>query len=199
MNIAKEISQLIKNQLVIRHRTDKEQSGDASGCIICSRRLILPPGALCLAVNSEGLVCSICGEKYAPEMMTALRAQQPETVDDNNRFSKRVPQINPILSPTEWITIARDIEALAETSTELAKGIARGIVEAPAGHIGLMHYAKDIQKPPRREFESEKDYELRVRTYRMTRLYEKIFADTTGRVEKLKEYLQKIGLPSLSG
>lgn len=195
MSIVQEITKLIKNQLVIRHRIKGEQTGEAASCCICSRHLTLPPGSLCLALNNEGLVCSVCGNKYAPEMIRALRAQQPETFNGNAEDTVSRPLQ---LSSAELFEIAYDIEALTETSTELARGIARGIVEAPAGHIGLMHYAKDIQKPPRRENESEKDYELRVRTYRMTRLFEKIMADTTGRVEKLKRYLQKIGLPPLS-
>ena len=195
MSIVQEITKLIKNQLVIRHRTKEEQAGEAAGCSICSRQLILPPGSLCLALNNEGLVCSVCGNKYAPEMIRALCTQQPEMLDTIAEDTANRPLQ---LSSAELLEIAYDIEALAETSTELARGIARGIVEAPAGHIGLMHYAKDIQKPPRRVNESEKDYELRVRTYRMTRLFEKILADTTGRVEKLKRYLQKIGLPPLA-
>jgi hypothetical protein len=194
MSFTDEIRQLIKNRMVIRHRSGKEQPGGASSCLICHRDIILPAGALCLAIDNEGLVCPICGKIYAPEMMSALGENRPaisggKTID--------IPEArHHAVSTSEWIDIARDIDALAEISTDLAKGIARGIVEAPAGHIGLMHYAKDIHKPPRKESESDKQYELRVRTNRMTRLYEKIYADTTGRVEKLKNYLVRLGLPA---
>ena len=80
-------------------------------------------------------------------------------------------------------------------SADLAKGIARGIVEAPAGHIGLLHFAKNIEKPLRREEETDKEYALRVRTHRMTKLYEVVSAETVGRVEKIKSELIKLGLP----
>ena len=193
MSISNEIRQLIKNKMVIRHRTINEQPGKSNLCLICSREINASPATLCLALGDEGLVCSVCGNRYAPEMMAALGEQQPKARERNP-----APQPTTSLSTAELIAIAREIDSLAEISADLAKGIARGIVEAPAGHIGLMHYAKDIKKPARKESESDKDYELRIRTYRMTRLYEKIHADTVGRIQKLKQHLQKIGLPSIT-
>ncbi len=73
---------------------------------------------------------------------------------------------------------------------KLSRGVARGIVEAPAGHIGLMHYAKDLRRPARRENEPEKDYEMRVKSFRISKLYEKIHADTAGRVVRLIRMLR---------
>jgi hypothetical protein len=193
MTITQKIRQLIKSSLVIRHRTEKEMRQDTAQCLICCREIVLPRGALCLAINEEGLVCSVCGALYAPELVKVLGEQQAGA-SGTERMPKTDSEIR-MSDSTEWIDCAREIEVLLEITAELAKGIARGIVEAPAGHIGLMHYAKDIKKPPRKENESEKDYELRVRTHRMTKLYDKIFTDTTGRVAKLKAFLEKCGLP----
>lgn len=193
MNITQKIRHLLKNNLVIRHRTENEIQKSTSKCLICRREMVLPEGALCLAVNGEGLVCSVCGSLYAPELVNVLGEEQAAVTDDEKQSvsgSTKKP------GKTGWIDCAREVELLTEITDELAKGIARGIVEAPAGHIGLMHYAKDIKKPPRRENESEKDYELRVRTHRMTQLYENIYADTTGRILKIKTFLEMCGLPA---
>ncbi|MBN1308376.1 MAG: hypothetical protein JXA18_10695 [Chitinispirillaceae bacterium] len=196
MSFSDEIRQLIKNRMVIRHSTETEQSGAMNRCMICRREINLPSGTLCLAVGSEGLVCTFCGKLYAPEMVSTLEAQRP--INSGLNASGMLQEPEERFASAEWLEIAHDIDSLAVACTELAKGIARGIVEAPAGHIGLMHYAKDIKKPPRKETESEKDYELRVRTHRMTRLYDKISADTVNRIERIKQFLQKLGLPSIS-
>ena len=198
MSISEEIRQLIKKKMVIRHRIINEQPGKSNYCLICSREISASPGTLCLAVGDEGEVCSVCGNRYAPEMMAALGEEQPKVIEKTNKTNNTATQSASSLSNAELIDIAREIDSLAEISSDLAKGIARGIVEAPAGHIGLLHYAKDIKKPPRKESESDKNYELRIRTFRMTRLYEKIHADTVGRIKKIKQYLQKIGLPSIT-
>ena len=195
MSLAGEVNQLLKKRIVIRHRTPVEQAGKQDGCLICHRELILPPGALCLAVGNEGLICNSCGNIYAPGMMSALGKEQPATASRSNPAT--TPSSSSVTNQ-QWIDIARDIEELAEKTNDLARGISRGIVEAPAGHIGLMHYAKDFQKPPRKASESEKDYELRVRTHRMTHLLEKIQADTIGRIERISGFLRKLGMPDLS-
>lgn len=194
MSLAGEISQLLKKRIVIRHRTPAEQTGKQDTCLICRSELVLPPGALCLAVGSEGLICNICGRLYAPDMISALGKEQPTS---GSRTGSSAPSSS-LVSPAEWIEIARDIEELAEKTNDLARGISRGIVEAPAGHIGLMHYAKDIQKPPRKTTESDKDYELRLRTHRMTHLLQKIQADTIERIERITLFLRKLGMPDLS-
>lgn len=194
MNFKKEIRQLLKDELVIRHRAPGEHEGAEGGCCICARKISMLPGNLCVAVGNEGILCSSCVKTYAPEMAGALGGQLPET--DESANEKEGVEPHRVLSTAEWIDIAQNISTLQSISTDLAKGIARGIVEAPAGHIGLLHYAKDIQKPQRKESESEKEYELRVRTHRMTKLYEIIHTETAGRVEKIKSYLLKLGLPS---
>jgi hypothetical protein len=185
MSIRDEISRLIVKKIVIRHRSPEEDNGHAGRCLICRRTILLPAGALCLAIGDEGLVCRVCGNTYAPDMILALGKQQPITHELENGGASGV------VMSQKWKTVYSELEALAGISDELAKGIARGIVEAPAGHIGLMHYAKDIQKPQRKPGEPEKDYDLRVRTFRMTKLYEIIRKDTTGRIEFLRELLQK--------
>lgn len=184
MSLRDEISRLIEKKIVIRHRSTDENNSNASRCLICRRYILLPPGGLCLAIGDEGLVCRVCGNTYAPEMILALGKQQPITRKQENGIV-----LDGVMSQ-KWESVISELEALTGITDELAKGVARGIVEAPAGHIGLMHYAKDIQKPPRKSGESEKDYDLRVRTYRMTKLYEIIRKDTTGRVESLWRMLQ---------
>ncbi len=196
MGIIEQVRSVLKDHLVIRHRNGKELQGDVIRCIICHRSIVLPSGSLCLAVDHEGAVCGICGKIYAPEMTAALEEQWPSPEDSGVTVSEAGPMTGRSgLSLTEWQDLARQIGTLSEVTSELAKGIARGIVEAPAGHIGLMHYAKEIRKPQRKEGESDKNYELRVRTHRMTYLFRKIEEDTTGRVEIIRNYLKKLGMP----
>jgi hypothetical protein len=129
-------------------------------------------------------------------MMTALGKEQPAAVNKPENLKSSMQQQSMPL-PAEWIEIAQDIEVLAEKTNDLARGISRGIVEAPAGHIGLMHYAKDFEKAPRKAAESEKDYEMRIRTQRMTHLLHKIQADTIGRIDRIASFLRKLGMPEL--
>jgi hypothetical protein len=137
MNFRTELRQLLKNRVVIRHRSSEEQEVTGAGCCLCSRKINILPGNLCVAVGEEGLLCSICTKVYVPEMAAAIADQLPEANEDDNPASSG-------LSTTEWIDIANEISLLQSVSADLAKGISRGIVEAPAGHIGLLHYAKDI-------------------------------------------------------
>jgi hypothetical protein len=197
MSLTGEISQLLKKRIVIRHRTPPEQAGRQETCLICRNDLVLPPGTLCLAVADEGYICNNCGNLYAPDMMNALGKEQPAVLPRQRSTALRTASQLRSAS-AEWIDIAKDIEELTEKTNDLARGISRGIVEAPAGHIGLMHYAKDFQKPPRKASESEKDFELRVRTLRMTYLLEKIQADTIGRIGRIASFLRKLGMPDIS-
>jgi len=183
MSLRDEISRLIEKKIIIRHRNPDENSGNASRCTICRRQIMLPSGALCLAIGNEGLVCRVCGNTYAPEMVMALGKQQPITREEEKPDS-------PVKAGSgKWDSIFTELDALLGVTDELAKGVARGIVEAPAGHIGLMHYAKDIHKPKQKPGESVKDYELRVRTFRMSYLYEVIRKDTAGRIEAIQTLL----------
>ena len=194
MNFIAEIRQLLKNKVVIRHRKPDESDGAKASCCICSRKIKMLSGNLCVAIGDDGLLCPVCIKLYAPEMATAVREQLPESVEDSGVDNNESPAAG--LSVSDWIDIAREITMLESVSLELAKGIARGIVEAPAGHIGLLHYAKNIHKPVKKESESEKDFKLRVRTYRMTKLNEILTAETAGRLNKIKAALIKLGLPS---
>jgi hypothetical protein len=195
MGTIEEIRQLIKNKVVIRHRTIEELVGGKVNCIICGRELVFQAGALCMVIDNEGLLCPVCGELYAPEMTAIIQGQVAVL---NNMSKPRLvanQESTPAVSQKEFVYIQEEIKKLLEATDSLAKGVARGIIEAPAGHIGLMHYAKDIFRPERRDDESEKDYELRVRTFRISRLYEKIYTDTTGRIKRIIDSLKKIGLP----
>ena len=193
MNFKSEISNLLKNELVIRHRSHEEIDGAESRCCFCSRLIKMVPGDLCISVASEGLLCSICATTYAPEMARKMIDQLPVTEEDPAIAAQ--DQTDEAKSIVQWEAIAKEINSLREISSELAKGIARGIVEAPAGHIGLLHFAKDIQKPQRKENESEKEYALRVRTYRMTKLYDIISSETVARIDTIKNYLVQLGFP----
>jgi hypothetical protein len=77
----------------------------------------------------------------------------------------------------------------------LIKGISRGIVEAPAGHIGLLHFAKDLVRPVRKEGEPEKEYQLRVKTYRMKKIFEKLKIETIDRIDTLQQFFIRLGMP----
>ena len=196
MNFRQEISNLLKNRLVIRHRGSGEQDGTEGECSLCSRKIKMLPGDLCLSVGSEGLLCQVCASVYAPEMADKLLEQLPVSEEDGTVGAGSDSSDG--VSAERWNDLAAELNSLQEISTELAKGIARGIVEAPAGHIGLLHYAKDIQKPQRKEGESEKEYLLRVRTHRMTKLYEVISSETVERIRKIKQYLIQLGIPAKS-
>ena len=193
MTFKQELCNLLKNKLVIRHRASCEGDGAEGGCCLCARKIRMVPGDFCIAVGDEGILCRWCAEEYAPEMAGKIVDQLP-LIEDNETGAS--PSGNAAsLSARQWGEVAETIDSLRAVSADLAKGIARGIVEAPAGHIGLLHYAKDIQKPPLRENESEKEYALRVRTHRMTKLYEIISGETVGRIDWIRTYLEQLGLP----
>ena len=192
MSISAEIGRLIKGKIVIRHRNDEELSGVETTCILCLREMNLPPGSVCMVVGDEGLLCRVCCEKYAPDMAALLKENSP-VAGNNSTSYKNGNGTVPTVSAGAMQELKCDLDHLVEVMDKLSRGIARGIVEAPAGHIGLMHYAKDIRKPPQKENESEKDYDLRVRTFRIARLYEKIREDTTERVERIRSVLLRYG------
>ena len=192
MSISDDINNLIRGKVVIRHRNEEELGGIEASCMICLRSITLPPGSVCLFINDEGLLCPVCADHYAPEMTRMLN--QDVVVKENKSVTYSEINYGAAHSTVEEEQLRDDIQKLIEVTDSLSRGIARGIIEAPAGHIGLMHYAKDIRKPPLREGESEKDYELRVRSFRISRLYEKIHADTTERVERIEKFLREKGI-----
>ena len=193
MNFKQELRNLLKNKLVIRHRSSGEVDGSEGGCCLCARKIRMTPGDLCIAVDEGGILCRVCAGLYAPEMAGKIDDKIP--FSEENGTDASASENDSSLTVEQWIELAAAIDSLKTVSTDLAKGIARGIVEAPAGHIGLLHYAKDIQKPPLRENESEKEYALRVRTHRMTKLYEIISGETVGRIDWIRTYLEQLGLP----
>lgn len=193
MNFKQELRNLLKNKLVIRHRASSEDDGSEGGCCLCARKIRMAPGNLCIAVGDEGILCRVCAGVYAPELAEKMGDQLP--VNEENGTDGSFPAKGSSLSVEQWNELVATLDLLRTVSTDLAKGIARGIVEAPAGHIGLLHYAKDIKKPPIRENESEKEYALRVRTHRMTKLYEIISGETVDRIDRIKAYLVQLGLP----
>lgn len=184
------IRDIVKENTIIRHRTDEEHSGSESECILCRRKWFVPAGALCIVLGNEGHICPICATIYAPDMARTLQMQAGggASVQDVSDVNSAAPGG---LNADLLKQYAEELTAISVKTDTLARGIARGIIEAPAGHIGLLHYAKDIQKPERRDGESEKDYELRVRSFRISHLYEKIHADTTGRILKVAHDLDR--------
>ena len=192
MHIRQEISRLLRANIVIRHRSPDEEAGADGKCCVCSRKIRMIPGNLCVAVGDDEVLCSVCATEYAPEMAAKIREQLPETDDEEPDIA--IPGTPEKASRVELSSITNEINALRDISNDLAKGISRGIVEAPAGHIGLLHFAKDIQKPPRKVNESEENYALRIRTHRMTRLYEILSRETVGRIDRIKAFLVKHGL-----
>jgi hypothetical protein len=114
----------------------------------------------------------------------------------NNLFDNKMKyQLS--LTTKEWEDIRENLYILQKVTVELARGISRGIVEAPTGHIGLLHYAKDIEKPQRKDGESDKDYDLRVKSHRMIKLFDKIKKETYERINLLQSYFAKLGMPEI--
>jgi len=190
MPLIDEIRQLLEKKLVIRRVTEQEQAGGRQRCILCGRDFFLHGRAFCLAVGEEGDISMECGSIFAPAMVESVAKEQSATSGEPfPHLSDR--GANRPLPYEEAEAVAREIEALSAVLDELSRAVARGIVEAPGGHIGLIHYAKGILRPPRKPDESDKDYELRVKTYRITRLYEAIHKDTVGRLTSLIARLEK--------
>lgn len=192
MPFVDEIRQLLENKLVIRGLTKQEQADGQQKCILCGRNFFLHGRQLCLSVGEEGAICLGCGSIYASAMVE--RVSQEQSANSGESFSNFVHRDSKNSFPDEEAAaIALDIEALSTILDELSRAVARGIVEAPSGHIGLIHYAKGIIRPPKKPNESDKDYELRVKTYRINHLYDTIHKDTVGRLKALIARLEKSG------
>jgi hypothetical protein len=187
MGIAEDIKKTIQSRLVIRYCTEEMLRSPEVQCIVCERSFKLV-SKLCLYIRSEGHVCSSCAERYAPELNALLYSA------DENRSSP-VSACHE-LTNLEWKEIWGHLRILLKLTVELSRGISRGIVEAPSGHIGLLHLAKDIGKPARKDNETDKDYDLRVKSHRMVTLFDRIKNETWGRVAALHTYFKKLGMPS---
>jgi hypothetical protein len=188
MGIAEDIRKTIQSRLVIRYCTEEMFKNPEVFCIVCERRFKLE-SVLCMYIRGEGHICSSCSDKYAPELKTLLDVSGQ--VVKNSDSSPSQP-----LSVQEWKEVWGHLRVLLKLTVELSRGISRGIVEAPSGHIGLLHLAKDIGKPVRKDNESDKDYELRVKSHRMVHLFDKIKNETWGRVSALHDYLRRLGMPA---
>ena len=191
MGIAEDIRKTIQSRLVIRYCTDEMLKNPDVSCIVCDRKIKIA-APMCMYIRGEGHVCTKCAKRYAPEM-TKLMASLNETpsVDESGK-------VDVTLSSREWKEINTHLNVLLRLTVELSRGISRGIVEAPSGHIGLMHLARNIGKPVRKENESDKDYELRLKSHRMVHLFDKIKGETHGRIISLQKYFTKLGMPRIT-
>ncbi|MBN1604318.1 MAG: hypothetical protein JW915_22095 [Chitinispirillaceae bacterium] len=187
MGIAEDIKKTIQSRLVIRYCTEEMLKNPEVFCIVCERRFKLD-SKLCMYIRGDGHICSSCSDRYAPELKTLLDVSG-DVVKNRGTFSQH-------LTIHEWKEIWKHLSVLLKLTVELSRGISRGIVEAPSGHIGLLHLAKDIGKPARKEDETDKDYDLRVKSHRMVHLFDKIKNETWGRVAALQEYFAKLGMPA---
>jgi hypothetical protein len=189
MGITEDIKRVIQSKLIIRYKDvhpDESDGTTTESCVLCSSSFE-SAGPLCLNVPGEGYVCETCGQRFAPEMVAAL------SKDTGNFNYTRYTECSRAekISLKDLSVIEEHFNKLLSITSDLARGLARGIVEAPAGHIGLLYLAKDILKPDQKEGESDRDYELRVKSFRMQKLNEKIKAETWERINEIKLYLKK--------
>lgn len=190
MGITDDIRNTLQSKLIIRYVSENAASDSKTACIICHGDFNIN-NQYCLYSKEEGFVCRSCGERFVPEMIKTIGEYMMRDLDN----SRSINHSQQIFSAAEWVDIQHQIEKLLKISLDLSKSTARGIVEAPAGHIGLLYLAKDIVRPEQKENESEKDYTLRVKSYRIQKLQEKIKAETWERIQILKGYFEKLGLP----
>ncbi|NLP03548.1 MAG: hypothetical protein GX089_13715 [Fibrobacter sp.] len=190
MGITDQIKASLESKLVIRYKSDRENASQSLSCVICGSSF-QPRGTLCLYVKNEGYVCETCGKRFAPEMMEKIDEYQ----DRDIRKIIRKDSSHPFLSSAEWKDVNDNLEALSWIMTDFAKAVSRGIVESPAGCIGVLHYARDIPVPSRNPGESDLDYESRSKSIRQKKLFEKIRKETCGRIELLHCYFAKLGMP----
>lgn len=192
MGLTDEIRNAISLNVRIRYETSADEASHlVTPCVICSNDT-KSESRLFLYVKGEGRLCSGCAYKYAPDKYRALQEYKSSDLDD--LLQKKGTAIEPSLTDVEWKDIRKQLDALSAIADDLSKGVARGIVEAPVGHIGLLYLAKDIVKPDQKEGEDEKDYELRVKTFRIQKIQEKIKTETLGRLAVLERYFEKLGL-----
>lgn len=191
MGIAEKIKNAIWSELVIRYQGEDELKKRDRTCVLCHMPF-KAENFLCIYVKDEGYVCKKCGERFAPEMMNVIEECNRNRVE--GIFDKR----KNVLSVSEWNEVRDNINALHKISVELARTISQGIIEEPSGYVGLIHYAKDIEKPHRKDNESDNDYEMRVKSHRMITLFDRIKKETCERISILESYLTKLGMPKVS-
>lgn len=192
MGLTDEIRNAISLNVRIRYETSADEAThQSSPCVICSNDT-KSDSRLFLYVTGEGRLCSSCAYKYAPDKYRALQEYKSRDLDE--LLEKKGNSIEPSLTDVEWKDIRKQLESLSTLADDLSKGVARGIVEAPVGHIGLLYLAKDIVKPDQKEGEDEKEYELRVKTFRIQKIQDKLKTETLGRLVVLERYFEKLGL-----
>lgn len=188
MSITDDIRNAIASKLVICRDVSKADFPVNTICVICKKDITIDC-KMYLYAKGEGAVCQVCGGRFAPEMQKEILENKDKEIQELVFDKKQV------LDADEWKNVKNNIDALLTFSDDLAKGVARGIVEAPAGHIGLLYLAKDIVKPERKIDETEKDYDLRVKSFRIQKLQEKIRAEMSEKIILLQHYFEKLGLP----
>lgn len=191
MGIADQIRKTIQAKLVLKFCPSQSIKEQTASCVICNCKYVISKN-LSFFIPDDGNVCYECGEKFAPEMAQALnQINQYSTKGSGSTEEKS----RDLLSTQEWNQIYETLDSLRQVSMDLIKGLSRGIIEAPAGHIGLLHFAKDLVRPVKKEGESEKEYQLRVKTYRMKKIFEKLKIETVDRIDKLQEFFIRLGMP----
>jgi len=188
MGIADQIRNTIQAKLVLKFCLPQSITEQTVSCVICNDKYVITR-SVNFFIPDEGYVCFECGEKFAPEMAY--------TLNQINDFSTKnidstLEKNRDLLSTQEWNQIYETLDSLRQVSMDLIKGLSRGIVEAPAGHIGLLHFAKDLVRPVRKEGEPEKEYQLRVKTYRISKIFEKLKIETVDRIDKLQEFFIRL-------
>lgn len=189
MGIADQIRKTIQEILFLKFCPAESNSDQTAFCILCKSNFIIS-GNFSFFIPDEGHVCYGCGRNFAPDMADALNH-----IIHCGKTDMAMRGANDILSTQEWQQIYQNLETLQQVSLDLIKGLSRGIVEAPAGHIGLLYFAKDLVRPVKKEGEPEKEYQLRVKTYRISKIYEKLKTETIDRLELLHDYLIRLGMP----
>lgn len=192
MGITDEIRHALKSKVAIQYTSETENPQSIFTCVVCGNEDQLDR-PLCLHVRGDGYLCKGCARRYTPEILGAL--EKTNVFEKGSKDALIIEEVAKKLTNQEWTNIRRSLENLEDLFTDIISGISRGIIEAPTAHIGLLFLAKDIKKPDRKEGENEKDYELRVKSYRISRLQEKLKKEIFDRLLFLEQCFLKLGLP----
>lgn len=188
MGISDDIRSKIQSAITLKY-SPAEIIDKSISCAICDHGFTIK-GRLAFCIPDEGYVCFDCCKSFAPEIALVLNLIDT-TSSEQKRWSK--PKEN--LTEDEWNEIHSNLDILKSVTKELSRGLSRGIIEAPYGHIGLLHYAKDIVRPQKKENETDSDYQLRLKAYRIKKICEKLKSETVDRIETLYKYFVRLGMP----
>ncbi len=184
MSIREEIVKALRSRLVLRFTGDQILK---ENCMVCSRKLEIS-GPLAIYAPDEGYICDKCGNQFCPELIKARQTCVPDCPAPSSKSSDGSQN----LDQQDRLELQKHLESLLSLTPKLVKGISRGIVEAPTSHIGLLYLLKDIPKPQRKDNESDKDYELRIKTCRINGVREKLEFEVCGRIERIRSLLNKV-------